>query len=373
VTPVLAVLHELKRLDPKTEALFVCDKKFARQARSLMEPAGIDVRTVSSGKLRRYHGVAWWKQLLDLPTTLKNLRDGVLVAVGAIQSVWLLRKWKPDVVFAKGGFVSLPVGFAAHLLKIPLVIHDSDAHPGLTNRVLSRWAAQIATGAPLENYTYPKDRTHYVGIPIDRDFRPFTVAEVKKARTSLGFPDIARPLLVVTGGGLGARRINEAIVRVAPSLIDAGLAIFHVSGEGEFKRTAKIAPQSVHYQLVPFVSKGMAEVLGAADVVVTRAGATFLLELAALHQAVIIVPNAQLTGGHQLKNAAVYGGAGAAEVIDEMRFPEHPTELRDLIVAIATDKKRQEQLGTALATFAKPEAALDVAQLVVTAATEPKG
>lgn len=338
-----------------------------------MEPAGVTVRTVASGKLRRYHGVAWWKQLLDLPTTLKNLRDGFLVAVGVVQSMWLLHGWKPDVVFAKGGFVSLPVGFAAHLLKIPLVIHDSDAHPGLTNRILSRWANQIATGAPLENYTYPKDKTHYVGIPIDRDFRPFTDAERKEARTSLGFPDIARPLAVVTGGGLGARRINEAVVHIAPALLEAGLSILHISGAGEFKRIERVAPDSVHYRLVPFVSEGMAQVLGAADVVVTRAGATTLLELAALHQAVVIVPNAQLTGGHQVKNAAVYATVGAAEVVDEMEFATNPDELRELILGIATDEKRQNKLGDALAVFAKPDAALDTAQLVVTAAMETKG
>lgn len=373
VTPVLAVLHELKRLDPEAEALFVCDKKFVRQARLLMEPAGINVKTVLSGKLRRYHGVAWWKQLLDLPTTFMNLRDGFLVAIGAIQSLWLLKTWKPDVVFAKGGFVSLPVGWAAHMLKIPLVIHDSDAHPGLTNRVLSRWASQIATGAPLENYTYPKDRTHYVGIPIDRDFRPFTASEIKRARTDLGFPDIDRPLVVVTGGGLGARRINAAMTEIAPGLIDAGLSILHISGAGEFSRVEKLAPDSVHYRLVPFVSEGMAQTLGAADVVVARAGATTLLELAALQQAVIVVPNAQLTGGHQVKNAAVYSNVGAAEIVDEMRFVAHPNELKQLIIDIATDKKRQKQLGGALSAFAKPDAALDVAQLVVSAAEEKNG
>lgn len=372
VTPVLAVLHELKRLDPTIETLFVCDKLFAARARSLMGPVGIEVRTVASGKLRRYHGVSWWKQLLDLPTVFKNIRDTFLVTFGALQSLWLLRSFRPDVVFAKGGFVSLPVGFAAHLLKIPLVIHDSDAHPGLTNRILSKWASSIATGAPLENYDYPVERTKYVGIPIDRSFKPFSAAEVKKARTELGFPDIDRPLVVVTGGGLGARRINEAIVRIAPTLIDAGLSIFHVSGEGEYKRTEKIAPSSVHYQLVPFVSERMAQILGAADVVVTRAGATFLLELAALRQAVIIVPNAQLTGGHQLKNASVYADAGAAEVVDEMKFAKKPEELRDLIIAIATDKQRQEKLGEALATFARPDAALDVAHMIVTAAPEAK-
>ena len=355
------------------EALFVCDKRFATQARSLMEPAGVEVRIVFSGKLRRYHGVSWWKQLLDLPTVFSNVRDSVFVALGAIQSIWLLSRWRPDVVFAKGGFVSLPVGFAAHVLKIPLVIHDSDAHPGLTNRVLSKWAKVITTGAPLEYYDYPKDRSRYVGIPIDRSFTPFTAKQVKQARTELGFPDISRPLVVVTGGGLGARRINQAITRIAPELIDAGLAIFHISGEGEYKRTEKVAPHSVHYRLVPFVSEHMADILGAADVVVARAGATSLLELAALRQAVIIVPNAQLAGGHQTKNAAVYEDAGAAEVVDEMLFATHPEVLRDAIITIAKDEVKQQALGDALATFAKPDAALDVAHVIVTTAAEAKG
>ena len=331
-------------------------------------PAGVEVRTIMSGKLRRFHGIAWWKQLLDIPTTLLNIRDSFFVGVGTIQSLVLLKRWRPDVVFAKGGFVSLPVGYAAHILKIPLVIHDSDAHPGLTNRILSKWATAIATGAPLENYTYPKDRTKYVGIPIDRSFKPLTSAEVKEARTMLGFPDIARPLVVVTGGGLGARRINDAVVRIAPMLDKAGLSVLHISGEGEYQRVLEQAPSSVHYRLIPFVSENMAAILGAANVVVTRAGATTLLELAALHQAVIVVPNGQLTGGHQLKNAKVYVDAGAAEILDETQFLEHPSELSDMIIAIADDATKQKRLGAALANFARPQAAANVAAMIVAAA-----
>jgi len=110
----------------------------------------------------------------------------------------MLLLWRPDVMFAKGGFVCLPAGIAARLLKIPLVIHDSDSHPGLTNRILAKWATYIATGAPLHNYPYDKKITHYTGIPVREEFRPYNEEERKEVKRVLGF-DESRPLVVVTG------------------------------------------------------------------------------------------------------------------------------------------------------------------------------
>lgn len=336
------------------------------QAASIAVPVSV----IAAGKLRRYHGVSIWKQLADIPTTCKNIRDTALVAVGLVQSLWLLKRWKPDVVFSKGGFVCLPMGIAAHWLKIPLVIHDSDAHPGLTNRILARYARYIATGAPLEYYNYPESKARYTGIPIDRSFRKLSAAEISDARGDLGLPDASRPLVVVTGGGLGARRINQAILATAQKLIDDGVSVIHITGQGEFAASEKLAPESVHYKLLPFVSRDMARVLGAADLVVARAGATTMLELAALGSAVIIVPNPMLTGGHQLKNAAVYQGADAAEIIDEAALVEHPSKIYDEITTLLKSAARRELLGKNLHTFARPDAALDVARLVVEAAAK---
>jgi UDP-N-acetylglucosamine--N-acetylmuramyl-(pentapeptide) pyrophosphoryl-undecaprenol N-acetylglucosamine transferase len=370
VTPVLAVLNELKRLDPKLEVQFVCDKRFAAQAREIMRGAAFDVpvHIITAGKLRRYHGVSVWKQLLDLPTTFRNIRDMVLVGVGTLQSVWLLWRWRPDVVFTKGGFVCLPVGVAARMFKIPLVIHDSDAHPGLTNRILARWARFIATGAPLEHYSYPESKARYTGIPIDASFKPMGKEQIKSARGDLGLPDARRPLVVVTGGGLGARRINQAMIRIAPKLIEDGLSVVHITGKSEFASAEKYAPESVHYKLVPFISTGMAPVLGAADVVVTRAGATTMLELASLAASVIVIPNAILTGGHQLKNAAVYEEADAAVVLDETKLTKDPAQLYGAITELVNNETERERLGKNLYQFARPDAALDVARLVVEAA-----
>ena len=165
VTPVVAVLKELRALEPEAELRFWCDTAFASQAASIVGTFDetIPVETILSGKLRRYHHLTLWQHIMWPSLMWQNLKDVFKVAGGFFQSVAKLIMWRPDVVFTKGGFVCLPVGLAAKLLGIPLVIHDSDAHPGLTNRILSRWATAIATGAPLEYYDYPVSKATYVG------------------------------------------------------------------------------------------------------------------------------------------------------------------------------------------------------------------
>lgn len=328
----------------------------------------VEVRAIVSGKLRRYHGVPLAKQLADIPTLLQNIRDVFAVGVGFLQSFFLLLVWRPDVIFTKGGFVCLPVGMAARLLRIPLVIHDSDAHPGLTNRILAKWASKIATGAPLENYNYPKNISQYVGIPISRDFRPLTSQEKYEAKAELGLPDIKKPLVVVTGGGLGAKRINDAMAVIGKSLLQKA-SVVHISGKLQYEELHRSVPQSADYILQPFIDNSkMATTLGAADVVVTRAGATTLLELAALGAATIIVPNKKLTGGHQVKNAKVYQDAKAAVVIDEDLLVDEPRLLEKGIVKLLETPELRHKVGGRMRTFAKPDAASDVAEMVINVA-----
>lgn len=168
------------------------------------------VKTIFAGKLRRYHGRTFLQRVGDISTLLKNIRDLLLFIIGFFQSLFGLIFWRPQIVFAKGGFVCLPVGLSAKLLGIPLVIHDSDTYPGLTNRILSNFASLILTGAPLENYSYPASKSHYVGIPIGEEFEPLSEARQQDAKQSLGFSK-TKPLLLITGGGLGARNINETV------------------------------------------------------------------------------------------------------------------------------------------------------------------
>lgn len=327
------------------------------------------VHTVVSGKFRRYHTLSFWRQLINVRTiVLPNIIDAFKIGFGTVQSVYKLLRWKPDVIFAKGGFVCLPVGIAARLLRIPLVIHDSDTHPGLTSRILSRWAVSIGTGAPLENYNYPKSKSYFVGIPVATNLRPVTTSKQRELKQELGF-SAEQPLVVVTGGGLGAKRINDTTVAVLDDLLDI-CAVFLVTGAHQYDELKEVAK---HYtkeelRLQPHVpSNQFVNILAAADVVVSRAGATTMLELAALAKPTILIPNARLTGGHQTKNAAMYEQGRAAVVLSEEELIASPRLLVDVLGSLLNNGKERQRLTKAIHEFATPHAARDMAALVVAA------
>lgn len=368
VTPVVAVCKEIKAVDPQAELRFWCDKAFAAQAKKIM--GGFDqtvpISVVVSGKLRRYHHLSVREHLLIPSVVIPNIIDMFKVLFGTLQAIVKLLLWRPDVVFAKGGYVCLPVGFAARLLRIPLVIHDSDAHPGLTNRLLAPHATYIATGAPLEHYPYPLDKTSYVGIPIAEAFRPASREERRATKLAHGFSP-ERPLVVVTGGGLGAKRINDAIAQKVDEITTKS-SLLLISGVGQYDELrARMGEDTEAWQLKDFVSEGMAELLAAADVVVARAGATSILELAAVGAPTILVPNARLTGGHQLKNAEVYETVQAVKIVDEVTIEQDGGPLLKEILALLDDEPERLRLSENFRKFAKPQAAQETAELVMKA------
>ena len=366
VTPALAVINELANIDPSLEALFVCDRAFSEQSRGLMQHASVPVRvlTIPSGKLRRYHGVPIWRQLLDLPTVARNIIDLGKIVGGLFASWWLLVRERPDVVFAKGGFVCLPMGYAARALGIPLVIHDSDARPGLTNTLLARFATAIATGTPLENYQYDTKKTRYVGVPISPDFRPVATQLQVAYKQEIGVDD-TRPLVVVTGGGLGAASINQAITAGYQKLLMHGATVYHVCGKKHYDKLRGTVGSPEGYYLVPFVYKDMYKVLAAADVVVSRASATFTQEVAALRKPAILIPAHMLND--QVKNAAVYEKAQAARVLSDDDIKQ-PSRLADEILMLLNDPVLAEGLAERLHAFARPDAAHDTAEMIATVA-----
>ena len=289
------------------------------------------------------------------------------VGCGLVQSVIKLIFWRPDVIFAKGGFVCLPVGIAAKLLRIPLVIHDSDVHPGLTNRILAKFATAIATGAELDNYPYPQSISRYVGVPISASFHPVSSEDQARLKQMLNFSP-KRPLLVVTGGGLGAENVNQAIAKSLDKLLRiTNVAL--IAGADRYDEMRALTPQGDdRFQLHAFIANSMVDYLGAADIVVTRAGATTILELAALAKPSILIPNPYLSAGHQLKNAAELASKDAAEVINEVELDANPQLLVDTVTAIITNKKRLAELSKNFHVLAKPRAASDVAEMIIQAA-----
>jgi UDP-N-acetylglucosamine--N-acetylmuramyl-(pentapeptide) pyrophosphoryl-undecaprenol N-acetylglucosamine transferase len=369
VTPVVAVLREIRKERPQAEIRFWCDKKFVKQASELVGHFDdkIPVQTILAGKLRRYHHLTVLRQLLWPSLVLRNIRDMFLVVAGFFQSFFKLIVWRPDVVFTKGGYVCLPVGVAAYLLRIPLVVHDSDAHPGLTNRILGKWATAIATGAPLEHYNYPIERSRYVGIPIAAEYHKFSKKEQTAAKEKWGIA-MNRPLVVVTGGGLGASRINDAIVLTLEKLLKLTSVVL-ISGEGQYDELVQITPaNNKNFQLYPFISDNFASLLGAADVVIARAGATTILELASLAKPTILIPNAKLSGGHQLKNAEVYQKSKATVVVNEDDLIENPNIIVDVVDKVLADKTSTEKMTRIFSSFARPNASREVAGMIISSA-----
>ena len=361
------MLKELRAEKPRAELRFWCDKKFAPQARATVAAfdSSLQFETIIAGKLRRYHHLTLWQQLTWPSLVASNIRDLFLVGIGVVQSFFKLIAWRPDVIFTKGGYVCLPVGIAARLLRIPLVIHDSDAHPGLTNRILSKWATYIATGAPLEYYPYDHQISTYVGIPIDQKFHPVSKPAQRRAKKEWGL-DPKQPVVVVTGGGLGATRINEAVVKSLKK-IQQFASVVLVSGAGQHAELVDRLPEnSDRFQLHPFVTN-MSSLLSAADVVVTRAGATTILELAALEKPTILIPNGKLTGGHQLKNAAVYEAAHAVKIVNEEAMEQDPNVLIKSVQHLVQHPDEGAAMAKTFHMFSKPNAAKDVAALIISA------
>jgi UDP-N-acetylglucosamine--N-acetylmuramyl-(pentapeptide) pyrophosphoryl-undecaprenol N-acetylglucosamine transferase len=362
----VAVLREIRESHPKAEIRFWCDNKFAVQANEIMEhfDKNIPVQTVLAGKLRRYHHLTVMRQLLWPSLVMANLKDSFLVVAGFFQSIVKLTIWRPDVVFTKGGYVCLPVGIAARMLHIPLVVHDSDAHPGLTNLILSKWATAIATGAPLKYYPYPIKKARYVGIPVAPEFHEFSKQERVAARREWGMSE-EYPLVVVTGGGLGASRINDAIALALDELLKF-CSVVLISGMNQYDDLRSITPpNNDRFQLHSFISNGMASLMGTADVVVARAGATTILELAALAKPTILIPNGKLSGGHQLKNAAVYLKENAVKVVNEELMVDDPSNLTVVIKEVLSNPEATRTMTHSFASFARPNAARDVADMII--------
>lgn len=367
VTPVVAVLAALQKDQKNLEVRFWCDRHFAPQAKSIIaefDPT-IPVQTVISGKFRRYNHLTKLQHLTIPSVIFPNIRDAFMVVGGVVQSIARLVFWRPDVVFAKGGYVCLPVGWAAKLLRIPLVIHDSDAHPGLTNRLLAPIATRIATGVPLEHYNYPPEKSAYVGIPISSEYHKVTPERRNELKKALGF-DARRPLVVFVGGGLGAKQINDAVALHLDALMDVA-NIYLLAGSAQYDELRSLTPvDDERFILKDFISKGMPDVLGAADIVVSRAGATFLLELAALAQPTILVPSKRLLW--QVKHAKLFADEHAALLLDEDRFESaDDTTLVLAIKKLLTDNSLRMKLATNLHKMARPHAARDVASMIVRA------
>ena len=372
---MVAVVREIWKNRPRAKIEFWTDKKYYKNARKITVENGMDlrIRKVVAGKLRRYTNFTFVSYLQHFDVVLKNIRDVFKNIFGFFQSFFRLAFNRPDVIFFKGGYVCLPVGTAAKLLRIPYVIHDSDAAPGLTNRLLAKRATKIATGMPLEYYSYPADKAEWTGIPTSEDFRPASATKQKALKKELGF-NADEPLLVVTGGSLGAENINLAIREILPSLLKI-TNVMLVAGRERYPEMMDLKEYEKwddgklvsNFRMIKFSSE-MHKLFGAADIVVSRAGASTMTELSSMAKTVIMVPNEKLPGYHQVKNARAYEKANAVVVVEDSEIRKNPDKLLDAIKKLAKNKEKREELAKNLRGFVKDDAAENLARTIISVA-----
>ncbi|MBI1856704.1 glycosyltransferase [Candidatus Saccharibacteria bacterium] len=363
ITPILAVAEELKAIKPDCKIVYIGERsgKFASLTK---EHTAIDeIYTIFAGKFRRYHGQSWIDRLFDVKTNALNMRDAIYVVLGLVQSLRLLRQIKPNVILLKGGFVGVPIGLAAACGRRPFMTHDSDALPGLANRLVSRWASLHATALSAEYYPYTVTKIRPVGVLVEPNYQPVTPELQKQYKHALGIPEDA-PMLLITGGSSGAERINQAITKLIDSLLSeqSKLYVFHQVGKGKMSVYSNYTHERL--RVVEFL-KPMYQYMGAADLVVCRASGNTLAELGIQGKAVIAIPNPDLTGGHQLKNAQRLQEQQAAVVIYEKELNNSQQHLFDAIVELLGDRSARKKLGLTLQSITKKGAAKKLALLLL--------
>lgn len=333
------------------------------------------VYSVRAGKFRRFHGLGL-KQFLYVGDLLKNIRDVFYTLFGIGQSIHLLRKLRPEIIFVKGGFVGVPVGLAAAMLRIPYVTHDSDILPGLANRIIGKWAAAHAVAMPKDLYRYPQNKTFTVGVPVQPGFQNVTDQQQGSFKTQIGLKP-EHQVVLVTGGGLGAERINQAVRKVIRKLLARypNLAVVQIVGRANEARI-----KADYDELLSEKERGRVAVKGfisdlhiysgAADVIITRAGATSVAEFAVQGKTTVIVPNPILTGGHQSKNAEVWAEAKAAVIVSEEQMQTNPELLLKAVTDLLDSPEQRQLYARRLQDFAHPNAAHDLAMLLLETADQ---
>lgn len=307
VMPHIALLPHFERAG--YEVLYIggdhIEKKLAAEYAVAFLP-------IATGKLRRYF--SW-----------QNFADIFRIAWGFLQSLGHLMRKKPQAVFSKGGFVSVPVCYAAYCLGIPVITHESDFTPGLANKLLAP-VVRTTLVCFADTQKFIKGSSVLAGSPV-RD--ALLAGDRAKGLAHCGF-GAEKPVLLVMGGSLGAQRVNDAIGAILPELLET-FQVVHITGKG--KSSIEEVPG---YKAFTFVSEPLPHILAAADIVVSRAGANSIFEFLALRKPMVLIPLEIGSRGDQVQNARYFAGKDWAKVLSERDLD--PSELMALIAKVWQDK-----------------------------------
>ena len=293
VTPNIALLPRLKELGYDIHYI----GSYEGIEKKLIEEMQIPYYGISSGKLRRYFD-------------LKNFSDPFKVLKGYSEARKLMKKLKPDIVFSKGGFVSVPVVMAAHRAHIPVICHESDMTPGLANKLTAPFATKICCNFPETVKLLPADKAVLTGSPIRQELR---TGDRKAALSFCGFtPD--KPVLLIIGGSLGSANVNAAIRGILPQLLP-DFQVIHLCGKDKLDPSLNGTKGYVQFE---YIKKELADLFALADIVVSRAGANAICELLELRKPALLIPlGSNASRGDQILNAESFRSQGFCEVLTE--------------------------------------------------------
>lgn len=314
VTPNIALLPRLR--EEGFDISYVGSQNGIEK--QLIEEQNIPYYGISSGKLRRYFD-------------FKNFSDPFKVIKGLGQSVRLMRKLKPDIVFSKGGFVSVPVILAAKFCHVPSIIHESDLTPGLANKIAIPNAAKICCNFPETLKYLPKGKAVLTGSPIRSELLS---GNREHARTACGF-HADKPVLFIIGGSSGSKFINDTIRGLLPELLKS-YQIVHMCGKGNLEESLS---KTAGYKQYEYIGSELNDIFALADLVISRAGANSICELLALHKPNILIPlSANASRGDQLLNANSFEKQGFSVVIEEENIT--PDKLLNMIHETYNNRER---------------------------------
>lgn len=293
VTPNLALIPKLEEMG--YEVIYVGSKNGIEN--EIIKKQNIKYYSISSGKLRRYFD-------------LKNFSDPFKVMAGLFQSYNIMRKEKPNIIFSKGGFVAVPVVIAAYLRKIPVIAHESDMTPGLANKLSIPYCKKVCVTFP-ESIKHIKDNKGILtGTPIREALFNGKKSDFYKEYKF----ESNKPLLLIIGGSLGSKVINDTIRNNLDKILSK-FNIFHICGKGNIDKS--LIEEKSYYQ-VEYIDKKLENIFAAADIVLSRAGANAIFELLALNKPNLLIPLSKKSSrGDQILNAGSFEKSGYSLVLQE--------------------------------------------------------
>lgn len=352
--PLIAVADELSKVQPVPEMYYFGPSPYDEKA---LGSHNIKYIYCPAGKLRKYFSI---QNFFDV---FKNF-FGVFYAVLRLYIIY------PDVIFSKGGYTSVPILLAAKFLRIPVVIHESDAVPGRANKLAMKQARYIGIAYDEAAQFFPKEKTALIGIPLRSEIKeipdnPFEL---------LGIPQ-DKPLIYITGGSMGAERINNVLLRSLTELLPK-YRIFHQTGPTNLEEM-RLAAQSLladsslmeSYYIEGFIDpKTITALMSAASLVITRAGSTTLFEVAYHGKPSIIIPIPEDISRDQKTNAYAFARSGAASVVEEQNLT--PGLLANEINTIIGDSTKHSQMSQAAKEMSVDDASKKVSDILLSIGTE---